>query len=80
MSDGRRTWFKCRRGTRELDLLLERFFRLRYAQLSAHEQRVFETLLEQPDPLLTQWFQARSYPEDDELATLVRDIRECARR
>ena len=44
--------WKCRRGMLELDLLLERFLETHYEKLSLEDQKIFEELLELPDPVL----------------------------
>ena len=46
--------WRCRRGMKELDLLLERFARQHYRSASPERQRAFERLLELPDPLLVE--------------------------
>ena len=48
---GRLRW-RCRRGMKELDLLLGRWLDRCYAGASAEERLRFKDLLEQPDPLL----------------------------
>ncbi|OUD14278.1 succinate dehydrogenase assembly factor 2 [Thioflexithrix psekupsensis] len=42
----------CRRGMRELDLLLTRYLNEHYPEASAEEQLAFQELLELPDPEL----------------------------
>lgn len=49
MSDINRLRWKCRRGTLELDLLLQQFLERDYAQLNVPAQHAFETLLEAGD-------------------------------
>jgi antitoxin CptB len=44
--------WRCRRGMKELDLLLERFARSQLPAASPEERRRFEALLELPDPVL----------------------------
>jgi antitoxin CptB len=45
----------CRRGTKELDVLLERFVQLHYVSASADERRAFERLISLPDPDLADY-------------------------
>jgi antitoxin CptB len=47
--------WRCRRGMKELDLLLEAYLRHRYPHAPREERRAFEQLLEQPDPDLAAW-------------------------
>ncbi|HTW37070.1 MAG TPA: succinate dehydrogenase assembly factor 2 [Steroidobacteraceae bacterium] len=46
--------WRCRRGMKELDLLLERFLEQHYDQALPERQRAFERLLRLPDPLLAE--------------------------
>jgi len=47
--------WRCRRGTKELDDVLQRFLDEAYPDLSEAEQAAFESLLEQQDPELAAW-------------------------
>ena len=49
--DGRLRW-RCRRGMKELDLLLTRYMDERYGAASLGEREAFVSLLETQDPLL----------------------------
>ncbi len=71
---GRILW-RCRRGMKELDVLLERYARGGHPQAAAADQRRFEALLELPDPLLAGYFLAGDLPADPALARLVARIR-----
>ena len=68
--------WRCRRGMRELDRLLEGFFDKQYAGLSAIEKRSFGEILELPDPDLWAYLLGKAEPEDAELARLFKIIRE----
>jgi antitoxin CptB len=70
-----RTLWRCRRGLKELDVLLERYARGGHPQAPAAEQRRFEALLELPDPLLAGYLLAGDTPADPALAGLVARIR-----
>jgi antitoxin CptB len=48
---GRLRWH-CRRGMRELDILLTRYLDERYGAAPAEEQEAFRHLLESHDPLI----------------------------
>jgi antitoxin CptB len=71
---GRLRW-GCRRGMKELDVLLERYARLALAGGSAAEAAGFEALLGLPDPQLAAYFLAGESPADPELSRLVERIR-----
>jgi antitoxin CptB len=68
----------CRRGSLELDLILSRYLDRRYEAASVEERRLFETLLDLPDPELQRFFIAQENPRDPELLNLVRIIRSVA--
>lgn len=71
---GRVLW-RCRRGMKELDVLLERFARGTLAVASPAERGRFEVLLELPDPVLAGYFLGGQVPPEAEMATLVARIR-----
>ena len=55
----RRLAWRCRRGTRELDILLGGWLREDYATADEAQRTAFESLLEQQDPDLWDWLMAR---------------------
>jgi antitoxin CptB len=69
----RRLLWRCRRGMKELDVLLGRF--VRATALTGEERRLLEGLLEVPDPLLAAYFLAGEVPGDPDQARLVDRIR-----
>ncbi|ABM60837.1 succinate dehydrogenase assembly factor 2 [Halorhodospira halophila] len=71
----KRLRWRCRRGTKELDLLLERFLEDRFAQLDSHDQAAFERLLGLEDHFLQDWLIAGQSPTDGELHRIVELIR-----
>ncbi len=71
---GRLRW-RCRRGTRELDVLLSRWLDAGYAQASAAQREAFEAMLELPDPLLWDWLSGSANCEDPQFQGLVDEIR-----
>ncbi len=44
-----RTRWRCRRGIREMDIILERFLKGGYPHLASEERQAFEELLDYPD-------------------------------
>ena len=72
--DARRVLWRCRRGMKELDILLERFARERYESAPAEQKRAFARLLELPDPDLADYFFGHATPDEPELARLTRLI------
>lgn len=75
MSLARLRW-RCRRGMRELDVLLERYLERRYSHAPDAEQRAFEALLELQDPQLFAYVMLRERPADPELAHVIARLTE----
>jgi len=50
-----RARWRCRRGMKELDVLLERFVRRALDRLDAEEIEALERLLDQPDQDILEW-------------------------
>lgn len=76
---GRIHW-QCRRGMRELDLLLSGFLEHGYDALSGEERAAFAALLDCPDALLFEYLMGRAYPSDRAVADVVRRVRDAAAR
>ena len=74
----RRLRWRCRRGTREMDLLLERFLATAGTGLDDDGRRSLERLLDQSDQDILDWIAGRSAPPDGALAALVDRIRTAA--
>ena len=66
--------WRCRRGMRELDVVLERYLQERYATAPLVEQRAFEALLELPDPQLFGYLLRRETPADPEWVNVVSQL------
>ncbi len=75
----RRLFWRCRRGTKELDVLLERFAQRVSRQASAAEWHAFDQLLELPDPLLAAYLLGHETPAEPHLAQAVRTMRALCR-
>lgn len=67
---GRVRW-RCRRGNLELDRLLGRYLRARYAFAPEAERRAFERLLERPDPELLDLLTGRRRARTEEEARVA---------
>jgi antitoxin CptB len=63
--------WRCRRGMRELDVLLQRYLDQRYAHAPREEQQAFEALLELPDPELFAYIVRREQPSDPHCVNVV---------
>ncbi|TCZ88963.1 succinate dehydrogenase assembly factor 2 [Lysobacter sp. N42] len=63
--------WRCRRGMRELDQLLERWLERGWPQVSEHERGVFRRLLDVEDPRLWRAFLGQEPLDDAELQQMV---------
>jgi len=70
---GQLRW-RCRRGMRELDVLLQRWLDERYPLAREDERRAFRALLDAQDPQLVAWLFGRERPGDPALAALVEEL------
>jgi antitoxin CptB len=70
--------WQCRRGMRELDVLLKGFLEDRFEGLDARQRNSFARLLEYPDAVLFECLMGRMVPADRDVASIVRDIRHTA--
>ena len=67
---GRLRW-RCRRGMKELDVLLSRYLDEHYGGASPADQLAFRELLEVPDPLIHAWCLGRARPPTASLSSLI---------
>ncbi len=67
--------WRCRRGMKELDILLERYVRARVASASPEDRDTLAELLELPDPLLADYLFGHTPVMDPRMARLVGAIR-----
>jgi antitoxin CptB len=75
MSEAGHLRWRCRRGMRELDQLLEWYLDSRYAEAGAAAQHSFSTLLDQQDPQLWDWLSGREVPAQMGWRRIVNEIR-----
>jgi len=65
----------CRRGTKELDYLLEAYLEQHYQQGNKKEQNLFIELLTLPDTQLIFYLLGNQQPKSEGLSRLVKKIR-----
>ena len=70
----KRIRWRCRRGMRELDQLLERWLDREWAAAPEARRGVFLRLLDCEDDRLWRWFMGHEVASDAELAALVSEI------
>lgn len=75
MAELSRLRWLCRRGMKELDLVMTRYLELRYAQASSREQQDFESLLAMQDPDLYALLMGRQPGSDQRVQDLIQSIR-----
>jgi antitoxin CptB len=77
--EARRLLWRCRRGMKELDVILERFAREALPLASKEERGALAELLALPDPLLAGYLLGETTPADPRLASLAARIRDLCR-
>ena len=78
MSEGDRLRWRCRRGMKELDVLLLGYLEQRYDTAPAEERRIFADLLELQEPQLYAYLTGRETPPDPAVAQVIGQIRAAA--
>ena len=67
---GRLRW-QCRRGIKEVEVILLPYLEKHFYQSCEREKELFERLLESQDADLFEWFTDRALPSDPELTEIV---------
>ena len=80
MSDLSRLRWLCRRGMKELDVVVSLYLEQDYPAASAKEQAEFRRLLDMTDPELYNLLLGRSETDDPGQAGLLRRLRELSGR
>ncbi|MGR9046905.1 MAG: FAD assembly factor SdhE, partial [Gammaproteobacteria bacterium] len=75
MSSINRIRWQCRRGTRELDILFEKYLDVCFEEAGFDEQMAFLELLKLPDAQLLTYFLGEQTPDKQALALIVQKIR-----
>ncbi len=79
MSELSRLRWQCRRGMKELDVLLEAYLNTRFGQAALAEQHAFAALLELPDPVLMSYIVGRASPEAVEQRRVIDALQRTSR-
>ena len=66
--------WRCRRGTKELDVVLDGFLEKNYNELSDSELIQFNELLNIQDTQLWYWLSGQQKPEDQNIKKLILKI------
>jgi antitoxin CptB len=75
MAELSRLRWLCRRGMKELDIVMSRYLEQHYTSAADAEQGHFKALLEMPDPDLYDLLLGRSVTSDVELARFIQLLR-----
>jgi antitoxin CptB len=76
MAELSRLRWLCRRGMKELDVVLNRYLEQHYASASNSDQAQFRALLQMPDPDLYNLLLGRDTATDPECARFLQRLRE----
>ncbi len=74
--DARLRW-RCRRGMKELDILLERFLKHDFAALDRQQKAAFSRFLALQDPQLAAYLLKGKVPDEAEFKPIVEQILSC---
>lgn len=77
MNQRSRLIWRCRRGIREMDILLLDYLETHYDNASTEDQNTFEELLEETDLDILSWIMEKTSP-DEKYTNLISFIREAA--
>ena len=72
--DEKKLVWRCRRGVRELDVLLTAFLEKQYPSLSQDEKQAFHDFLEIQDPVIMDWLFDKAQPDDNRLRIIVEKL------
>ena len=70
--------WRCRRGMRELDVLLLRYLEHDYPAAAAAEREAFRRILDLQDPELFGYLVGRTTPTEEPLRAVIATIRQLA--
>jgi len=79
MQESRLRWL-CRRGMKELDVVMTRYLDSHYAEADEADKKGFIALLEMPDPDLYSLLLGRETSSNQNAEKVVRSIRDMARK
>lgn len=77
MDDDRsRLLWRCRRGIREMDIVLQTFLNQSYDTLSDTDKNTFAQLLDEADLDILNWIMGKGEPENDGIKNIIALIRQ----
>ena len=70
-----RILWRCRRGIKEMDIVLQDFIKDSYDELNNENKSAFSKLLEEEDLDILNWVLGKDKPEDAALIEIIKKIR-----
>ena len=70
-----RILWRCRRGIKEMDIVLQDFIKDSYDELNNENKSAFSKLLDEQDLDILNWILGKDKPEDTELIEIIKKIR-----
>ena len=70
-----RLLWRCRRGIKEMDIILQDFIKDSYDELNNENKSAFSKLLEEQDLDILNWILGKDKPEDAALIEIIKKIR-----
>jgi len=67
--------WQCRRGTKELDLVLQHYLQTEYSEASKEEKSLFTELLSLEDDLLASYLLGEALPESPQLVLFISNLK-----
>lgn len=74
MSEQARLKWLCRRGMKELDVLLEHYLEHHYPRVSEAEQQAFREILDIDDPVLWYYVMGKDSPADEAQQVVIHKL------
>ncbi len=69
-----RLLWRCRRGIREMDIILTEFLEQSYDALADEDKKAFVQLLDEPDLDILNWIMGKGEPDNIALKNIIRLI------
>jgi len=75
MSHKSKLMWRCRRGVKELDVVLTKYLESSYDTANATDKQAFESLLEYQDPDILRYLLRQEEPVDKKIVRIIEIIR-----
>jgi len=75
MSEKSKLLWRCRRGVKELDVILTQYLETGYDDSTDLDKQLFQDLLDYQDPDILRFFLRQEEPKDENIARIVEKIR-----